>query len=347
MQMFDPATLVRPSVAALQPYSSARDDFQGTARVFLDANESPYGGLNRYPDPDSTALRAVLADYTGTRPAQILVGNGSDELIDLLFRAYCEPAKDAALICPPTYGMYEVVAGINNVAVARVPLTADFTVDVSAVLERVGSGDVKLLWLCSPNNPTGNAVPLEQVAALAAGFAGLVVVDEAYVDFAPECSAVGLLPEFKNVVVLRTLSKAWGLAAARIGYAVAAEEVLSYMRRIKPPYNVSKLNQQAALAALADFPDFQARRSTLLQSRAALEKALSGLEGVERVFPSQANFVLVKLARATEVYEALKARGIVVRNRSGQIPDTLRITVGTPDENRALLTALKEVLYQF
>lgn len=341
--------LIRPNVRAMQPYASARDEFQGpAAQVMLDANENSLGSagpqaFNRYPDPQQRAVKAEVARLKGVQPGQIFLGNGSDEAIDLLLRLTCVPGQDRILILPPTYGMYEVAAGLNDVAIERVPLTPDFQLSDEAI-DKVLASAAKLVFVCSPNNPTGNLLHAEAVERLLRGFGGLVVVDEAYVDFAAAPSWTTRLDEFDNLVVLQTFSKAWGLAGLRLGMAFAAPALIGYLNKIKPPYNVSESTQQHALAGLADVSGFEKMRRQLLQQRAQLAAALPQLPIVEHVFPSDANFLLVRFRPdATAVYEYLLGRGIVVRNRTTQpgCAGCLRLTVGSAAENQQLLSALR------
>ena len=340
--------LIRPNVRAMQPYSSARSEFKGEARVMLDANENSLGSagpaeFNRYPDPQQAAVKATLAPLKGLSPAQIFLSNGSDEAIDLLVRLVCVPGQDRVLCAPPTFGMYEVAAALNDVGLVRVPLDADFQLSAAAVAEIVAS-EAKIVFLCTPNNPTGNSLRVADVEAVLRGFQGLVVVDEAYGDFASQPSWATRLAEFPNLVVLQTFSKAWGLAGIRLGMAFAAPEIVAYLNRIKMPYNVSENTQRLALAALADTTRFAAMRQQLLAGRRWLETQLPTLPVVAGVYPSDANFLLVRFwPDAGAVYRHLLARGIVVRRPSQPAcAGTLRLTVGTPAENEALLVALRE-----
>ncbi|WP_303311528.1 histidinol-phosphate transaminase [Hymenobacter sp. BT730] len=347
--MFNLESLVRPNIRAMKPYSSARDEFQGEAHVMLDANENSLGSagperFNRYPDPLQRAVKAGLAPLKGVSPEQIFLGNGSDEAIDLLVRLTCTPGQDSILILPPTYGMYEVAANLNDVGIERLPLSADFQLSAETVAGILAS-EAKLVFLCSPNNPTGNLLHSEGIEQILRGFRGLVVVDEAYVDFAEAPSWTTRLHEFPNLVVLQTFSKAWGLAGLRLGMAFASPELIKYLNKIKPPYNVSEATQQHALQALRDAPHFEQMRRELLLGRDWLQERLPALKIVEEVFPSDANFLLVRFRPdATAVYDFLLGRGIVVRNRTSQpgCTGTLRLTVGTPQENQLLLSALQE-----
>ncbi len=334
---------LRPDLLHLQPYSSARSEYKGSAHIFLDANENPFEhhGLNRYPDPLQWALKQRIAAWRRVAPEQIFLGNGSDEAIDLLIRLCCRPGTDHIVVLPPTYGMYEVCAHISGVAVVHVPLQADFQINVEAVLATV-IPQSKLLFVCSPNNPSGNAFSLAEVEALVQGFPGLVVVDEAYVDFSAQPSALSLLLRYNNLAVLQTFSKAWGLAGIRLGMAFAQPELITWLNKIKPPYNISQLTQEAALKALQRLVQYQDEVRLILQEREQLANALAQLPVVERVFPSDANFLLVRVTDPYSLYNWLVSQGIIVRNRTNVLlcEGCLRITVGTPAENRQLLQAL-------
>ena len=339
--------LVRPNIRQMKPYSSARDEFQGTAQVMLDANENSLGSagparFNRYPDPLQRGVKAEIARLKDVAAAQIFLGNGSDEAIDLLVRLVCVPGQDSILLLPPTYGMYEVAANLNDVRAERLPLTADFQLSAE-IMGQIVASDAKIVFLCSPNNPTGNLLRPEDIEQVLRGFGGLVVVDEAYADFAAAPSWTTRLAEFENLVVLQTFSKAWGLAGLRLGMAFAAPEIVAYLNKIKPPYNISDATQQHALAALRDAPRFAALKQELLAGRAWLAGQLAQTGIVAKVFPSDANFLLARFRPdATAVYEYLLSRGIVVRNRTSQpgCAGCLRLTVGTAAENEALVAAL-------
>lgn len=334
--------LVRKNVKKLQPYSSAREEFQGEANTWLDANENPFEtGYNRYPDPFQSELKKEIAQWKGIATDRIFLGNGSDEVIDLLIRAFCEPGKNEVLIMPPTYGMYEVCAAINNVKTIQVPLKKDFIIDVKKVLAKVKSRKVKLTFICSPNNPTGNAIDKDTIQAICKAANGLVVVDEAYIDFAPDKSMLGSLEKWPNLVILQTFSKAWGLAGVRLGMAFTNPQVVEVLNKIKPPYNVNVITQRIALENLQQRETRQAMVKELISERENLVSALGKLKMVKTVYPSDANFLLIKFNDARKVYAALLKQGIVVRDRTKAVPYTLRITVGTPQENSKLLTALK------
>ncbi|RNC63730.1 histidinol-phosphate transaminase [Proteiniphilum sp. X52] len=335
MEKFDLESLVRPNIRALDPYSSARDEFTGDEGIFLDANENPFGQRNRYPDPHQRLLKKALSERKQIPVENIFIGNGSDEAIDLVYRIFCEPRQDRVIICPPTYGMYEVSANINNVEVLRVPLTDQFKLDIDKIL----SLQARCIFVCSPNNPTGNS--LQNVERLLQEFRGIVVVDEAYIDFSGGNSFLEKLPDYPNLIVMQTFSKAWGLAGARVGVAYASAEIISLMDKTKPPYNVSSLNQAEALRALSNPLEFERQLSIILEQRALLEKELKGLSVVHHVYPSDANFLLVEVTEANEIYRYLVGKKVIVRNRSAVIRNCLRITVGTPEENRMLISELK------
>jgi histidinol-phosphate aminotransferase len=339
--MFDLTKIVRPNILALQPYSSARDEFKGTAAVYLDANENPYGTLNRYPDPLQKQLKASLSKIKNVAPENIFVGNGSDEAIDLCFRIFCEPGIDRALTFTPTYGMYKVSADINNIVLDEVPLDANFQIDIQNTLPLLQDDRLKLVFICSPNNPTGNN--LNSIELILQNFNGIVVVDEAYIDFSESVSLSQKITQYPNLIVLQTLSKAWGLAAARVGLALADANIINLFNKVKPPYNVSRLNYEAAIAALAQPEVFEQQKQLLLLQRAILQKALLELPFVNKVYSSDANFLLVAVDYANAIYNRLVEKGIILRNRNSIIANCIRITIGTPDENELLLTTLKNL----
>ncbi len=340
--MFELETLIRKNVLKLKPYSSARDEFQGNASIFLDANENPYpSNYNRYPDPHQIKLKEKISSIKNIPVNQIFLGNGSDEPIDLLIRAFCEPGFDNVLIPQPTYGMYSVSAEINNVEIKTIKLTNDFDIDIDS-LHDGWDEHTKLIFLCSPNNPSGNLLSPKKIKYVLTHFHGLVIVDEAYIDFANYPGFVPLLKTYPNLVVLQTLSKAWGLAAIRLGMCFASAEIIAVLNKIKPPYNISIVTQQIALEEL----HFEVRKnrwvSELTAEREKLKEALTKIKSVQQVFQSDANFLLVKVTNAKNVYAALVKKGIIVRDRSNVIlcNDCLRITVGTPTENQVLLKEL-------
>lgn len=344
--MFDLDSIIRPNIRNLVPYSSARDEFTGEAKVFLDANENSLGSpllkwYNRYPDPHQQALKEKLSKIKGIAPSHIFLGNGSDEAIDILFRAFCEPGRHNVIVCPPTYGMYEVSAHINDVAVRKVPLTASFQLDLEA-MEAAVDADTRIIWLCSPNNPTGNSIDRGDIEMILNNFDGIVVVDEAYINFSRTRSFIPDLAEYPNLVVLQTLSKAWGLAALRVGMAFASEAIIGIMNRIKPPYNINEAAQQLASQALEEVEQVNEMIRILVTERDKLAASLEQHPLVRHVYPSDANFLLVQVDGGRNVYEYLLTQGIVVRDRSTTpgCADCIRITVGTPLENELLLKAL-------
>ena len=341
--MFDPEKLVRANIKALQPYSSARQEYPEQEGVFLDANENPYGQWNRYPDPYQTVLKNLLARQKGIAPQQIFVGNGSDEAIDLLFRIFCNPVKDKALGFSPSYGMYEVAAAINAVQLITIPLTPAFDIDSKAAEKAVKEEEVKLTFICSPNNPSGNAFSKEKIIALLRSARGIVVVDEAYADFSEKGSLLELIPLFPNLVIIQTMSKAHGLAAARVGFAFASAEIIEWMNKVKSPYNVSKLNQQAAIEALRDENSFINKLKLIRDEKARLEKELAELPSIIKIYPSDANFLLLEVADADRIYMALVRRKIIVRKRHPEVPNCIRISVGSAKENTLLIKTLKQI----
>ncbi len=344
---FNLDNIVRENVATMKAYSSARDEFTGITddMVFLDANENPFeNGVNRYPDPMQKTVKSELAKIKGVSQKNILLGNGSDEVIDLLFRAFCEPKEDNVITLPPSYGMYDVSANLNNIAIKEVPLKSNFQPNVAAILETVDT-NTKIIFLCSPNNPSGNLFDYANVKAIVDGFNGLVVVDEAYIDFASEPSWVARLQKHPNLIVSQTMSKAYGMAGIRLGVCYASVEIISVLNKIKPPYNVNELTQQKALERLLAYEDVQEEIEAILVERDSLEIALKEISYVEKIYPSDANFLLVKVDDATKRYNELIEKGIVVRNRTTQFlcENTLRFTVGTIKENRALIKALRSL----
>ncbi|NHF60149.1 histidinol-phosphate transaminase [Flavobacteriaceae bacterium TP-CH-4] len=341
---FDLANIIRENVKALKPYSSARDEYvsDGSEMVFLDANENPFeNGLNRYPDPQQRSLKAILAEQKGVGVENILLGNGSDEVLDLLFRAFCEPKIDNVMTLPPTYGMYKVLAGINTVENKEVWLTTDFQPKVEEIL-KVADARTKMVFLCSPNNPTGNRFMEEKIVRLLEGFDGLVVIDEAYIDFSQGESWVGRLSDFPNLVVTQTLSKAYGMAGIRLGICIASPGIIGVLNKIKPPYNVNELTQQKAMERVLEIDAVHAEVSRIVSEREKLMTVLEQVSFVKTLYPTDANFILAKVDDADKRYDQLIGRGFVVRNRSTQplCGDTLRFTVGTPDENTKLIQTL-------
>lgn len=347
-QNFNLEALTRANVKAMKPYSSARDEFTDfeTDMVFLDANENPYEtGLNRYPDPQQRNLKSLIASQKEISESQILVGNGSDEVLDLLLRAFCNPGKDAIISLPPTYGMYKVLSAISDIENREVLLQDDFQPNVSKILETIDNC-TKMIFICSPNNPTGNLISTKAIDTLLSSFDGLVVIDEAYIDFAVAESWVSQLENYPNLIVTQTLSKAYGLAGVRLGMAFASSEIITILNKIKPPYNVNALTQQKAYERVSKIAEVHLEVDRILQSRSALVNVLKEIPFVKSVLPSDANFVLCRVDEATERYNQLIEKGIVVRNRSTQplCENTLRFTVGTDQENKQLITALKSIV---
>jgi histidinol-phosphate aminotransferase len=346
--MFNLSSLVRPHIASLIPYSTARDEFSGEAEIYLDANENPYGSItdeafNRYPDPYQTALKAKLAPIKNVRASQIFFGNGSDEPIDLLVRLFCRPQIDNMILLPPTYGMYQVSADLNDIAMKKVPLTNDFLIDTEKVLAAIDD-HTKIIWICSPNNPSANLVQNTAIEQILTGFGGIVVVDEAYIDYTGQPSWNQRLDEFPNLVVLQTFSKAWGLAALRLGMAFASEEILRYMNKIKPPYNINGLTQQILFDALDKVDYVKSIVGQTITERELLAKELEELAIVEKIYPSDANFLLVKFNDSKSVFEYLLNSGVIVRDRSKVLlcENCLRITVGTATENEQMIAFLRK-----
>jgi len=341
--MSDIKYLVRKNILSLVPYSSARDEFNGEEAIFLDANENPYGNLNRYPDPLQKALKKEISKLKGVPAKNIFLGNGSDEAIDLLYRIFCVPGKDQALTFSPTYGMYGVSSAINDVGMITVPLDYNFDIPVGFDFEVTGNISLKMILLCSPNNPTGNALSEGRIINILEKFKGVVIVDEAYTDFSCRQSFLALLDKYPNLVVLQTFSKAWGLAAARVGMAFAGEDIISLMNKIKYPYNISAINQQAALNALKESEAVNDIITSLKVMRDDMAARLKDVKCVKKVYPSEANFLLVKVTDATSIYEKLVTQKIIVRNRNSVVRDCLRITIGTAMENDMVIGALQKL----
>lgn len=339
---FNLDNLIRPNIKALTAYSSARDEFIGDAEVFLDANENPFPtDFNRYPGKEIKNLQQTLARLKGVSANQLLLGNGSDESIDLLFRAFCEPYQNSMMCFAPTYSMYKIWAQINAVAVKEVPLLADFKFTANLAIKNL-EPTTRLIFICSPNNPTGNAVAITEIEKLCQAFNGLVIVDEAYIDFTNK-GALSLIKTYPNLVVIQTLSKAWGLAGIRIGLTMAQAEIIAVLNKIKPPYNISTANAKAALNKLKNIETFKTEIAIIATQKPKLINALNKLDIVEHIFKSDANFVLVCFQNSASVFKYLKSKSIVVRNRSNELgcANCLRITIGTELENNALIEALK------
>ena len=338
------SSLLRNNIRNLTPYSSARDEFMGEASVWLDANESPVAlsdlpqGINRYPDPMQRPLRERIGQIKGVPAANIFLGNGSDEAVDLLYRCFCNPGVDTVLHFPPTYGMYSVCANINDVTIINSNLDADFNIDIDD-FKRRQRDSTKLVFICNPNNPTGNTQPHATIRAVVEAARGIVVVDEAYIDFCPEETIIGWINQYPNLVVLQTLSKAWGLAGARVGLAFANSEIIKALNKVKFPYNIGKPSIDTALAALSKEDENRQRLQRIFDERITLLGRLRACPGVEHIYPTKANFVLVRVPKPKELYNHLVSKGIVVRDRSTQpgCEGCLRLTIGTPEENRVLI----------
>jgi histidinol-phosphate aminotransferase len=348
--MFNINKLTRDNIKNLKPYSSARDEFSGAAKVFLDANENSLGSplkkwYNRYPDPYQLKVKEALSEIKKVPVENIFLGNGSDECIDLLYRCFCEPKQDNIIICPPTYGMYEVSANINYVAVKKVPLLPDFQLDLIH-LENAIDINTKIIWICSPNNPTGISIHRADIEMLLNNFNGLVVIDEAYINFSKQKSFIQELADYPNLVVLQTLSKAWGLAGLRLGMAFASADIIDILNKVKPPYNINQATQELVLQALQEVGQVNDMIKLLVDMREALKEVFEQMPIVEQVYTSDANFLLVKIKDAKKVYDYLLTKEIVVRDRSNVqlCNDCLRITIGTEQENTLLVDALAEYL---
>jgi histidinol-phosphate aminotransferase len=345
---FDLNKIVRPNILTLKPYSSAKDEYEGEARILIDANENALGSpltkwYNRYPDPYQKELKEKISFIKQIPASKIFLGNGSDEVIDLLFRVFCNPGKDNIIICPPTYPMYEVSANINDVEVRQAPLLEDFQLNV-AHIEQLVDENTKIIWICSPNNPTGNNIDRIDIDTVLNHFNGIVVVDEAYINFSRQKSYSMSLIDYPNLVVIQTLSKAWGLAGLRIGMAFASEEIVKFLNKVKAPYNISKVTQELAIKGLEEVGQVNDMIHHLVDMRIALANVLECMPLVEKVYPSDTNFLLVKIPNATKLYQFLLTKGIVVRDRSKlyNCEDTLRVTVGNEQENTEFIDALGE-----
>jgi len=344
---FNIDNLARENIKKMTAYSSARHEFTGTANIFLDANENSFGSplpenYNRYPDPLQLKLKEKISSIKGVPAHNIFLGNGSDEAIDLLFRIFCEPGKDNILIFPPTYGMYEVCAEMNDIKVKKVSLTESFQLNLEAI-EAAIVANTKMIFVCSPNNPTGNSINRNDIEVLLNNFDGLVVIDEAYINYSKQKTFIPELTEYPNLVILQTLSKAWGLAGLRLGMAFAGEPIINYLNKVKYPYNINTATQQLAIEALGNISSVNNWTKTTVEQKEWLKDELLKLSFTQIVYPSDANFILAKMTEARNIYEFLSDKGIIVRDRSKIIlcDDCLRITIGTPDENKQLLEALK------
>ena len=340
--MFSLKNIVRKNILNLKGYSSARDEYSGVASVFLDANENPFGELNRYPDPQQKELKESLSSLKNISTENIFIGNGSDEVIDLAFRIFCNPGEDKALTFSPTYGMYDVSAEINNIDLVKIPLTEDFQINLKEVTPYLNDKNLKIIFICSPNNPTGNTIKTSDIENILNNFNGIVIIDEAYIDFSSSESWNTKIEQYPNLIVSQTFSKAWGLAAARVGVAYTNKNIISLFNKIKPPYNVSSLNQKAAINSLNNFELFEKNKKLILQEKKLLSETLKKLEIVKKVYPSDANFILIEVSNADNIYNKLVSKKIIIRNRNKVIDNCLRITIGSPEENKQLINELKK-----
>ncbi len=345
--MFNIDTILRKNIKELIPYSSARDEFKGEASVYLDANENSFGSplaesYNRYPDPLQFKVKQRLTEIKGVPSQNIFLGNGSDEAIDILYRAFCNPGIDNVITLPPTYGMYEVSANINDIEIRKIKLKADYQLDMEGISEAIDE-HTKIIFICSPNNPTGNSIDRQDIETILVNFSGLVVIDEAYINFSRQKTFIQELTEYPNLVVLQTLSKAWGLAGLRIGMAFASEEIIEVFNKVKPPYNINEASQKLALEALQNVDQVNDWIKKTVAEREKLVKELALLDVVIKIYPSDANFILVNTSDPKGIYQYLVKYGIIVRDRSNVelCEGSLRITIGTPEENIILINALK------
>jgi len=339
--MFNLKNIVRNNILNLNPYSSARDEYAGEDSVFLDANENPFGNLNRYPDPKQKELKNSLSNLKNIYTENIFIGNGSDEVIDLAFRIFCNPGVDKALTYSPSYGMYDVSANINDVELVKIPLSGDFQINMNEVKPYLKDESLKIILICSPNNPTGNTINTADIEYLLNNFNGIVFIDEAYIDFSSESSWSTKLSDYTNLIVSQTFSKAWGLAAARVGVAYANSNTINLFNKVKPPYNVSELNQKAAIKALENHTEFEKNKHVIITEKERVSTALKTFTKIKKVYPSNANFLLVEVDNANGIYNNLVAHKISIRNRNSVIKNCIRITIGSPEENTKLINALK------
>jgi len=337
--------ILRDNIKNLDSYSSAREDFKGNAEIYLDANENPYNNdINRYPDPYQKSLKKVISQIKNIDSDNIFIGNGSDEVLDITIRTFCEPSKDNIIICPPTYGMYKVLADINNIETKEVLLNADFSLNKEQILS-TANANTKLVILCSPNNPTGNSIPLQEIEYLLNRLNAIILVDEAYIDFSDKESALALIEKHPNLIVSQTLSKAYGMAGIRIGLAFAQQNIIDIFNKVKPPYNISVLSQNKATKYLLQEGLYKEKLNRLANQKRYLISSLSKNKLVKKIYPSDANFILVKFSDADYIYKYLVENGIIVRNRSKQprCENCLRISVGTERENKILIQKLNSI----
>ena len=347
MNNFNLKNTVRDSILKMKPYSSARDEFKDFDKkmIFLDANENPFeNGVNRYPDPQQKTVKKALSNLKNIQESQILLGNGSDEVLDLLFRAFCEPNFDNVITLPPTYGMYDVLANLNAIENREILLLADFQPNVASILNSKDD-KTKIIFLCSPNNPTGNSFSEESINEILINFSGLVVIDEAYIDFSEQESWLNKIEQFPNLVITQTLSKAYGMAGIRLGILYASEEIVSVLNKIKPPYNINELSQKSAISRIIDINSVASEINSIKEEKILLLKQLVEVKCIEKIYPTDANFILIKVDDATKRYNQLLEKGIVIRNRTSQplCDNCLRITIGTAAENEQFINTLKSL----
>ena len=341
MPKFELNQLVRKNILGLKPYSSARDEYTGKEGVFLDANENPFGEHNRYPDPHQKELKKLISQLKSVNENNIFIGNGSDEIIDLTYRIFCNPGIDKAILLTPTYGMYEVSAEINDIKIIKVPLNDKFQIDFNSLENYFTDDTIKLLFICSPNNPTGNNI--KNIENIIEKFQGIVFVDEAYNDFSDSTSLIDKINEYPNLIVSQTFSKAWALAAVRIGVAYSNSDIISLLNKVKPPYNVSTLNQNAVVESLLNYSEFAKRKNSILEQKEWLLKQFCLIKSIIKIYPSDANFILIETENATKIYNELINKKIITRNRNNLVKNCIRITVGGQSENEKLIIALKEL----
>jgi histidinol-phosphate aminotransferase len=341
--MIDVNEFVRENVIKLTPYSCARDEFKGKTGIFLDANENPFGNLNRYPDPYQNELKAAISKIKGITVEKIFLGNGSDEIIDLCFRIFCNPGADKVLTFTPTYGMYEVSASVNDIKVIKIPLNESFQIDLKKAEPWFADKKLKLIFICSPNNPSGNSMNYSDVEYLIANFNGIVLIDEAYIDFSDTPSFIKMIDKYANLIVMQTFSKAFGLAAVRVGMAFSNPEIIHYFNKMKPPYNISTVNQKTVLRKLNKTEEYKNQVFKIKKEKDWLSGELEKMKIIQKVYPSDANFLLVKVKNANYIYNTLVDKNIIVRNRSSVIDNCLRITVGKHSENTKLVKALNTI----
>lgn len=335
--------LARPNILAMQPYSSARDESGGIQGIFLDANENPFGENNRYPDPYQNKLKNKLSQIKNIPIEKIFVGNGSDEIIDHIYRIFCNPGKDKAMFFSPTFGMYQVAAELNEVEIIDIPLTSDFQINIEEAKKYFHDENLKVIVICSPNNPTGNNIHPKDINFILENFKGIIAIDEAYIEFTNQNSYLDKIDHYPNLVIFQTLSKAWGIAGVRIGMAYSNPEIIQLLNKVKHPYNISVLNQKAAIKALSQKEEFEKRRKIIFSEKEKIRKELEKLSIVTKIYPSDANFFLVEFKEANLIFHELLNQKIIVRNQTTKIHNSIRITIGSPEENEKLITVLKKL----